>query len=189
MVNYNFLTCVKSKSTSVLPDAFLYYFNFSSKPLSFSLFEKQNNMRAAVIALVAALLCVVAITVDAYTYRVYRGSSDCTLGSGKSVRYYFGSIGQCLRMNSTASNKYEYTKVLKCNSTSKKYDAEWYDTNSACSGTPSRTYTRDVGRCYEVTKNSGAPTNPRSSYRVSCSAGSVAFTAIVAILAFLAFLF
>ena len=139
-------------------------------------------MRAAVIALVAALLCVVAITVDAYTYRVYRGSSDCTLGSGKSVRYYFGSIGQCLRYNSTSTNNYAYAKVTKCNATSGKFDSLKYSSTSGCTGssTPS---TWTINKCYSF------GTTPPSSWRTSCSAGSVAFTAIVAILAFVAFLF
>merc|ERR1719213_349487 len=103
-------------------------------------------MRAAVVALVAALLCVVAITVDAYTYRVYRGSSDCTLGSGKSVRYYFGSINQCLRTNSTTTNNNVYSKITKCNATSGKFDSEYYGSSSSCSNlVRSNTYT--INKC------------------------------------------
>ena len=141
---------------------------------------------SAFITLVAVLVAVVAaLSVDAYTYRVYRGNADCiSSGSGNSVTYYFGSINRCLESNSTTTNQYIYSKITKCNATSGLYYSSYYGNNKGCTGTPT-TSTGEIGKCYEFTPS----TTPRSSYRVTCSAGSVAFAAVLAIIAIVGLLF
>ena len=136
-------------------------------------------MRAAIVAILAIVAVLALTAVDASTVRIYTKSTTC----GGIVSYRFITKTTCWRYNDTssiASGQMKYAKIPYCNTTTGKFNQVNYGTSSTCSGTGTQQNNLNLNTCLPFVSG--------QSYKVYCSAGSVAFAAVAFVVAVLALL-
>ena len=136
-------------------------------------------MRAAIVAILAIVAVLALTAVDASTVRIYTKSTTC----GGIASYRFITKSTCWKYNDTtsiASGQMKYAKIPYCNTTTGKFNQVNYGTSSTCTTAVQNLNNLNLNTCLSFITG--------QSYKVYCSAGSVAFAAVAFVVAVLALL-